>query len=331
MQALQVNAIGSAQVTEIADPAIRPGHVIVKTEACGFCHTDIDILHGRYGEGNYPVVLGHEYVGTVVDVGDGVDGTAVGDRVAVDPNLHCGECAACGKGLHNLCERLEAYGVTRNGGFAEYSLVADHACTPIGDLSAPRAALAEPLGCVLNGLSTVDLGGVARAAVIGAGPIGMLMALAIEAGGVGDVTMIDIDSDRLRFAEGFGLQPMKPRSTEYDEAARSFDFVVDATGSINVAGDLIGLTANGGSALLFGVCPPGAKIEIEPNELFRRQISVGGTHSLNHNIAEALQVIEQIGDRLDRLVSHQLPLDEVARSLTAEKSASTMKVQYVPA
>lgn len=158
----------------------------------------------------------------------------------------------------------------------------------------------------------------------------MLMALAIEARGISDVTMIDIDSDRLRFAEGFGLQPVEPGSTEYDGAAKSFDFVVDATGSINVAGDLIGLTANGGSALLFGVCPPGATIEIEPNELFRRQISVGGSHSLNHNIAEALQVIEQIGDRLDRLVSHQLPLDEVARSLTAEKSASTMKVQYVP-
>ncbi|MGI9613257.1 MAG: alcohol dehydrogenase catalytic domain-containing protein [Acidimicrobiales bacterium] len=266
-----------------------------------------------------------------MDVGDGVDGIAVGDRVAVDPNLHCGECAACGKGLHNLCERLEAYGVTTNGGFAEYSIVADHAVTPIGDLSASRAALAEPLGCVLNGLSTINFAGKVRAAVVGAGPIGMLMALAIEARGLDDVTMIDIDPDKLRFAEGFGLNPIEPGSDEYRGSVRSFDLVVDATGSTKVAGEVVGLTANGGSALLFGVCPPGEKIEIEPNELFRRQISVGGSHSLNHNIAESLGVIEQIGDRLDRLVSHQLPLDEVARSLTADKPTSTMKVQYVPA
>ena len=95
---------------------------------------------------------GHEYSGIVEEVGEAVTTVSVGDRVVVDPNVSCGHCRACRRGLRNLCETLQAYGVTANGGFAEQSVVSASNIVPIGDMPFNLAALAEPLGCVLNGI-----------------------------------------------------------------------------------------------------------------------------------------------------------------------------------
>jgi len=118
------------------------------------------------------------------------------------------------------------------------------------------AALAEPLGCVLNGLEAAQSSRAENAMIFGAGPIGMLLALGLKAGG-----------------------------------NKSVDLVADATGVPAVAGKLTNYIANGGVGLFFGVCPSEAGIEISPFELFRRQLTLAGSHSLNHNIPEALSAL----------------------------------------
>lgn len=334
MQAICFTEKGVATSGDVPRPELVPGHVLVRVRAAGLCHTDIDVLHGRYGEGRFPLVPGHEYAGIVEAVAADVSGISVGARIAVDPNLPCGSCSACRKGLTNLCRNLKAYGVTDNGGFAEYSLVkADH-LHDIGDLAFDVAALAEPLACVLNGLGSAGLktgpGATETALVFGAGPIGLLLALSLKAEGVQSVTVADINESRLAFAEELGLETAVSGSQALLARKRSFDFVADATGIASVVEGMIDFTTDGGTVLIFGVCAPQTRISVAPFEIFRRQIKLAGSHSLNRNIPEALAILRRDGGRMARLVSHRLPLAEMLPYFSRKPSdPATMKVQFV--
>jgi len=329
MKAITYRAHGEVQTSEIADPSASLDEVVIRVCASGVCHTDIDILYGRYGNSTFPLVPGHEYAGEVISVGKNVTNLREGERVVVDPNIHCGECRACQKGLTNLCDNLGAYGVTVHGGFAEYSAVNQANVFPIGDLSYGVAALAEPVGCVLNGLDAFDTDAMQSALIFGAGPIGMLIALSLRTRGVDDVTMVDLDESRLSLAESFGLKAIAAGSSVLDALEKSVDLAADATGIPKVAEGLINYSANGGNVLFFGVCPPGETIAISPHDVFRRQIRIAGTHSLNHNIPEALKAIETIGPDIDRLISHRVELKEIEGFLNKSNTSSSLKVHAV--
>lgn len=328
MKAITYPSHGTVNLGDLAQPEAGSDEVVIRVHASGICHTDIDVLYGRYGTSTYPLVPGHEYAGEIVDTGENVTNFKSGDSVVVDPNIHCGECRACKKGLTNLCDKLGAYGVTVNGGFAEFSVVHQDNIVSMPDMSYEVAALAEPVGCVLNGLDAVDTGTMDNALIFGAGPIGMLMALSLRTRGVNDITIADIDESRLELAESFGLKSVVA-SSDLSAIEKSFDFTADATGVPAVAEKLINYSANGGSVLFFGVCPPGEVISVSPHEVFRRQIRIAGTHSLNHNIPEALKTIVQIGPDIGRLVSHKIPLKDIVGFLDKSNKENSLKVQAV--
>jgi len=332
MKAITYQSLGEIENSQLADPVPSKNDVVIKGHASGICHTDIDILYGRYGNSTFPLVPGHEYAGEVVSLGESVKRFKEGQRVVVDPNIHCGECRACRKGLTNLCDKLGAYGVTVHGGFSEYSVVHEDNVFPISsDMSFGTAALAEPVGCVLNGLDAFDVKTLESALIFGAGPIGMLIALALRTQGVDDITMVDIDESRLALAESFGLKSAASGSSDLDKLEKAVDLAADATGVPKVAEGLINYAANGGNVLFFGVCPPGKTIPISPHDVFRRQIRIAGTHSLNHNIPQALQTIEQIGPDIDRLISHRVELSEIKSFLDKTGPSNSLKIHAVSA
>lgn len=158
MRAIQFVEKGRAVLTDVPVADLPPGHALVRVKASGLCHTDIDVLHARYGDSAFPVIPGHEYAGEVAAVAADVTGIKVGDRVVVDPNLPCGTCPSCRKGLTNLCSTLKAYGVSHNGGFAEFSVVRADQLHGIGSMPYHVAALAEPLACVVNGMQSAGIG-----------------------------------------------------------------------------------------------------------------------------------------------------------------------------
>ena len=330
MKAITYQSLGEIQNSELADPTAGDKEVVIRVHASGICHTDIDILHGRYGSSTFPLVPGHEYAGEITSVGNGVKNFKEGQRVVVDPNIHCGECRACKKGLTNLCDKLGAYGVTQHGGFAEYSVVhQDNIVLMSDDLSYGVAALAEPVGCVLNGLDAIVTETIDNALIFGAGPIGMLMALSLRTKGVEDITMADIDESRLVLAESFGLKALAASSGDLEKLEKSVDLAADATGVPKVAEGLINYAANGGNVLFFGVCPPGETISVSPHDVFRRQIRMAGTHSLNHNIPQALKAIEDIGPDVERLISHRVELDEIKSYLEKSGQSNSLKIHAV--
>lgn len=329
MKAITYQSYGEVLNSDIAEPEPGSDEAVIRVHASGICHTDIDILYGRYGNSAFPLVPGHEYAGEVVSTGSGVSNFKVGDRVVVDPNIHCGECRACKKGLCNLCDNLGAYGVTQNGGFADLSVIHQDNLHPIDMLSYEVAALAEPVGCVMNGLAEIEVDKLENAIIFGAGPIGLLMALTLRTQGVSDITMVDIDDSRLELADSFGIKAIAAGSEELNKMKMSIDLAADATGVPAVAENLINYTANGGNVLFFGVCPPGDTIAVSPHDVFRRQIRIAGAHSLNHNIPAAIATIEKIGPDITRLISHRVGLDEIADFLGSKGGESTLKVQAV--
>lgn len=260
-------------------------------------------------------------------MGPDVAGVSIGDRVVVDPNLGCGACPACRRGRINLCVKLGAYGVTQNGGFAEFCVVAADHVHSIGSMDWQVAALAEPLGCVLNGLSTLNGRTCETATVFGAGPIGLLMALALKWRGAGQVTVVDLSEDRLRLAESFGLIALAAGSDSVAALRRNQDFVADATGVPSVAEAMPDYMRDGGAALFFGVCPQPARIQISPFEMFRRQLSLFGTHSLNANIKETLPILEGNGAEATRLISHRVSFEMIEDVFQSGATPGALKIQ----
>lgn len=329
MKAINFPAKSQVKYGVLDEPAIGAGEVMIQVKASGICHTDFEVLSANYGDGAFPLVPGHEYAGVVVDVGEGVSTVSTGERVVVDPNIECGQCRSCRRGWAHLCENLGAYGVSQDGGFAEFSVVKAEAVHSIGDMDFSQAALCEPMGCVLNGVDAVSGGITESALIFGAGPMGLLMAIALKTKGVSDISLVDIDEARLELSENFGFNAFASASSELAKAQRSVDLAVDATGVPAVAGKLTDYIANGGKGLYFGVCPASARIEIPPFEIFRRQLTLAGSHSLNHNIPEALKTISDYGPKISRIVSHKLELEEVADILSSKPPAGSLKVQAV--
>ncbi|MDJ1008560.1 MAG: zinc-binding dehydrogenase, partial [Paracoccaceae bacterium] len=168
---------------------------------------------------------------------------------------------------------------------------------------------------------------VERAVIMGTGPMGVLMGLALKARGTEDVIMVDLDEDRLAMASDMGLTA-RPAGGETEAAFfQSCDLAVDATGVPAVAEGLTRYLANGGSALFFGVCPQDARISISPFEVFRRQLSLFGTHSLNHNIPQALEVLSRMDKAAIGVVTHHLEPDAIANVISGRERLRAMKVQ----
>ena len=327
MKSIIFSARDHAAMIDIPDPVAGPGQVVIAVKASGLCHTDFEVLQANYGPGSFPLVPGHEYAGVLMQVGPDVTDLSIGDRVVVDPNINCGTCPACQRGWAHLCDQLEAYGVTRNGGFAEQSVVAANAVHKIGDMPFDVAALAEPMGCVLNGLHAAKAKDKQNALIFGAGPMGLMLAVGLRAQGVVDVTLVDLDETRLSFAKEMGFAAIPARSDDMKAWRHAADLSIDATGVPAVASSLTQHTANGGSALFFGVCPQSTRIEVSPFEVFRRQLSLVGSHSLNRNIPEALAALRAFDGDLSKLVSHHLPLEEMLAIFADGPPLGCLKVQ----
>lgn len=326
MEAVVYNGRGQGCSTTMDPPRPGVGEVLIGVRASGTCR-DVEALHDLFGAGRLPVVPGHEIAGEVVELGDGVDGISTGERVVVDPNIACGECRSCRNGNRNLCARLEVYGVTRNGGFAEFTAVRVENVVPIGDLPYDVAALAVPVGAVAHGLSLIRPGGRDVALVFGAGPIGLLIAMALKARGLPSVAMVDIAEERLENAEAFGFRAIASNSESLAVMRHSADIVIDATGGPEMAGRLVDLAADGGRVLLFGMCPRKTRIGISPLDLHRRQIALAGANALNHDIPKALEVVRAHGADVARIVSHRLPLSEIAAKLWGHRPSNSLKFQ----
>lgn len=330
MKALRFHEGLSTVVEEVARPEPGPGEVLLRVTAAGFCHTDIDILHGRY-PASFPRIPGHEFSGVVEAVGEGVDAAMVGRLVAVDPLLSCGECRNCRRGYLNLCATVRAYGADLDGGMAQHAVVAAANAHDATGLSPLVAAMAEPFACVLNAIQRSGMVAGDTVAVIGAGPIGMMMGVLLSTLGAAEVVVYDIAAERLARAERYGFTRTVLVESDVESAAAGarYDVVFDATGRPAVVQQAIRLLEDAGTLVPFGVCPPGSEIRIDPNEVYARQLRIIGSFSLHGTVPDAVALLQRTVYDVESLVTHRFSLDEAADGVRTIGSPDSLKVQIV--
>ena len=309
--------------------------VLLKVDRASVCGTDIHILSTPPGHPATPgSILGHEYVATVVEAGQGVRDLQPGDRVVIDPNITCGTCEYCRLGMSNACSNMTTLGIFRHGGLAEFSLAPARALHRINqDVPLDRATLAEPLSCVLHAFEKSELVPGESIAILGAGPIGLLFAMLFRAAGAGKILIVEPVEFRRRMAEKFGVDyALDPKVgdivAEVNAATRiGADVVVDAAGTL--LPEAVNLVRRGGRVLLFGMNQH-ANRAVNQYVVTRHEISILGSFIQRTAFPKVVKILEAGLLPVEKLVTHRLTLGEVHTGLEAMKQGQAMKVAVSP-
>jgi 2-desacetyl-2-hydroxyethyl bacteriochlorophyllide A dehydrogenase len=334
MRAAVFEGEGRLSLTERPIPSIRePGEILLEVEACGVCGTDLQILATPPGHPATPgTILGHEFVGHIVETGPSVTQVSVGDRVIIDADPKCGVCDPCRMGRPADCEGVVAIGIFRDGALASHVVAPAGAAHPIsGEVPAALAALAEPLACVVNAGRKAALRPGESAVILGAGAIGCLFLALFRASGAGTVTVVEPNPERAAVAHAMGADAVVAPDDLAGELAALMpagaEVVVDAVGSL--FGTAVEVVARGGRIVLFGmnanVRPPIHQVEIT-----ERSLTVMGSYISNFTYPEAIRLLESGRLDLEPMVSAVMPLSRVAEGLDRLRSGSATKVVITP-
>lgn len=333
MQAVVFTEREHVEVQDAPAPPAGADEVVLRVGCAGICGTDVHIFRGEYMS-DFPLVPGHEFVGTVESVGRGVRDPVPGQRVVADPNLSCGACTCCRDGLANHCLNWQGVGITRPGAFAERVVVPARACHAVPDtMSDGAAAFVEPVACVVHAINRLDLRAGETALIFGAGPMGLLLMQALRHRGAAAVTIVDTRPARLDLAGQLGATravPAEDLATLRDPGPHGFDVVVDATGVPAVVQAALDWLRPGGRYLQFGVTPRDATIQLRPYDLFRHDWVLLGTFALRGTFPQAIAWMNGGVIDVEPLISHRAPLAEFPKLFAAFARGQTLKVHVRP-
>jgi L-iditol 2-dehydrogenase len=334
MQAAYLTGKQTIELRDTDTPSPSRGEVLVRVHACGVCGTDLHYYHGVFPSSpNVP--LGHEYAGEIVELGEGVSGFEVGQRVAVEPLRNCRECVSCRTGKYHLCSKRVLLGAMAPGAFAEYVTVPAYGLYPLPDgLDFELGALAEPLAVAVHGLHIVGLSMGQRVLVMGSGAIGLLTVLAARAAGAGEIIATYRHEHQGCAAEAAGAS----RAVNADDVGgeKGFDVVVETVGgNAPTLGQALSAVRSGGRISVLGVFSQTA--EINALTLMLKEVSmVGGITycrpGRHSDFDVALGILASEPARARALITHRFPLAEAAEAFAtaADKGTKSLKVQVIP-
>ena len=320
---------------------VGPNQVLVRVGAGGLCGSDIHY----YWEGGIgtirvtePIVMGHEFAGTVEAVGANVTKVAVGEQIAVCPSQPCGHCKYCLEGMQQHCLAMQFLGSAilkphTHGGFRDYIVVNDFQCEPVGDkVSIGEAACTEPLAVGVHAVN--QAGGLLgkRVLVTGAGPIGALLIGVVKQAGAQEIVVSDLSAAPLKAAAAMGATTVIDAGKEPERLAKEysadkgyFDVVFECTGVGAVLKSVFPLVKPRGTIVQVGVSG-GADIPI--NALVAKEIKLVGTHRFHHEYAVAARLIREQKIDVRPVISATLPMEQIADAFKlATDRATQMKVQ----
>ena len=338
MRAAVFKGNGVLALEQVPVPAItRPTDVLLRPEAASICGSDMHILSVPPGQRGDPgTIMGHEFAATVVDAGAEVFHVAAGDRVVVEPNIHCGVCTECRGGFEELCRNAQNIGQWRNGGFADYCVAPAGQLHPIpAEMPARLAALAEPLACVMHGMMRLNPMPQERVVIFGAGAIGMIFLRVLKIFGVREVAVCETMEKRRRDAERGGadciLDPAKDDIAAVLDARWGglADAVVDAVGAGAVFEQAVDLARPGGRVLVFGQ-NINQKATIRPAVINIKELTIFATLSTRNSFPPAIELLKNPALNLETVISHEIPLSGIHRGLELMRSHEAVKVIVYP-
>jgi L-iditol 2-dehydrogenase len=336
---------GELEVAEVETPKIGPDEVLVKIEANTVCGTDVRILRGEKSKGiDRDTVLGHEPAGRVAEVGRNVRGYEAGQPVALYPEVVCRHCYFCKRGLENMCANARIFGYVLDGGLGEYvrvpaeAIEAGNLFAAEKDLPPEQLALAEPLGCCVNGHRRSGTKLDDAVLIMGAGPIGLFHLQLSLLAGARTVIVTDISEPRRKTAEEFGARVVVDPANE-DLAGvvaehtdgLGVDVAVICIGVPALVNDALRLTRKGGNVNIFAGLAKEGWAEIEANLVHYNELTLTGTsNSTRADYEVALRLIESGRVATDRMVTHRFPLREAIEAIDRSASGEGIKVAVMP-
>lgn len=324
------------EVRELPDRPLEADEVMVRVAACGVCGTDTHIYHGDKGSAEVtpPVVLGHEFSGVVERVGKDVSKVKVGDHVTVDPNIYCGSCHYCRQGKKQLCTNLQAVGVNRDGGFAQFCYIPQGQCYKLReDMPLVVGAMAEPLACCLHGIDRAQIRLGDTVCVIGGGAIGLMMVQLARLSGASRVVLSEPVAARrdigLQLGADWAIDPMtesvKQRLKEL-LGVDGADVVVECVGNVTATAQAFEAAKAGARVLLFSVPKVGATYNLVLDDVFRKELTILGSIINPDTHARAVDMLNSGKIKVEPLITHYFPIDQVEQAILMQESAESIKV-----
>ncbi|MBS7634030.1 alcohol dehydrogenase catalytic domain-containing protein [Candidatus Bathyarchaeota archaeon] len=336
------------EIREIERPKCGPGEVLVRVKACAVCGTDLRIFRG---EKKIEVpITGHEISGVIEEMGDGVSGLSIGDKVAIETVVGCGKCDACRRGEENRCRRkYKAIGYQYNGGFAQFTLIPKEAVSQgcvikmPGHLSFEEATIVEPFSCVINGWYPFRKRELRfTTVVIGAGIIGMLhVEYAKQMGS--RVILVNRTSPRLILAQNIGLP-----ADEFIDASKcdpvkkvreltdglGADVVICAASSKNIQREALEMAAVDADISFFAGLPKDdSNVLLDSNLIHYNELHIHGSNASNRKqYLEALDLIASGKVNVKKFITHKFPLERIAEAINylEDRSLNAIKVIIDP-
>jgi L-iditol 2-dehydrogenase len=339
MKAARFLGPGRIEVMDIPAPACGTGEIVIRVHRAGICGTDLRIFRGEKAV-TPPITPGHEFSGTVADIGRSVTGLQTGTRVTVEPIIPCGECYCCRAGRENICLTRPTIGYQHDGAFAEYVRIPADAIrmgnvVPVPEtLGLDAACYAEPLAACINGIGKLSLQGAERLWVIGDGPIGLTHVQLARCNGVEDIFLSGTRDDRL----AAGMEEGARWTFNVTSGGDPVQWISDLTGGEGVDAAIVATNVpetvpqatsslrKGGRLLLFAGYPPRTRLPFDLSEIHYREYRILGASG--HAARDVRSAIELMASgRFDALslITHHLPLDSIVEGLEMKENFIGLK------
>ncbi len=311
---------GAMRVRERPIPEPGPGRVRIRTTLAGICGSDVHIYQGHHPTAVSPVVQGHEFVGVIDAIGPDTEVAATaGERVVVEPLISCGSCEACRQGLVHVCRKLKLLGIHEDGAFGEYFVApaAKVIAVPEG-LDDQLAVLTEPFAVGVHVTRRAAMQPGVRALVIGAGPIGLIVAMVARTCGA-SVAISEVSDERLKLAESFGFDTIDAKADTPAQANEKtegdgFDVTFEVSGSAPGLGLAIEATRVRGSIVQVGFF--GKPPEADLFKLTLKEMSITGSRVYTHeDFRRTVRLLDRMAADgnvdLSRLISDRTDLSGI--------------------
>lgn len=330
-----MTAPGKIEFREVPVPEPGENEVLVKIKKIGVCGSDIHVYHGEHPFTSYPVTQGHEVSGEIEKTGSGVTGLNAGQKVTIQPQVVCGKCYPCRHGKYNLCEELKVMGFQTTGVASHYFAVDAAKVTPLPeDMSFDEGAMIEPLAVAVHAVNRAgDVKGM-RIAVLGAGPIGILVAQTAKGLGAESVMITDVSELRLEKAKECGVDfCINTKTKDFGEAmVENFgpdkaDVIYDCAGNNITMGQAIQYARKGSTIILVAVFAGNAQIDLAVLNDHELDLNTSMMYR-NEDYIDAIRLVKEQKVVLSPLVSKHFAFRDYLKAYQYidENRESTMKV-----
>lgn len=320
MRALVVRGADLVALEDVPDPKLETGSVLVRPVMVGLCGTDIEIVDGRLDPAyvRFPIVIGHEWTGVVVDPGTAPDAPAVGSRVVVEGIVPCRHCPACLAGDTNRCATYDEFGFVRDGAAAELVAAPVELVHELSaSVSDESATLVEPASVVLRALQRAAPRPGMNVLIVGDGTVGLLAARLVQLWSPSRVTMLGARTEQQGLAHAAGADHFWPGPTiEAHDAGRAFDLVIEAAGAPSAVAAALTAPTRGGTVVLLGLAGQGVIAPLLIDDLVNDDVTIMGSFSYTATVwAQVVKLLNSGRLDLTTLVTHRYPLADWAAAL----------------